>query len=505
MIDNHYRHRPRPRPLVFLLVMVLLAAGLFAPVGAQENVEANATLRIVHASAGAPAIDVLVDGQPLAQDVEYGEVTDFVPLSADEHQIQVVPTGQTAENAIVDESFDADAGKAYIFTAFGPLNEIEGKIFEVDLDRVEDAKARVRVIHLAADAGDVDVTVTGGDELFGGVGFGDDADYRDLDPGTYSIDVRGSEDRVLVTVPELTFLPGRVYDIIALGQLSDQSVQLLSLETSVSRPCTEVLGLEGDAENACLRIVHASPGSPDVDFYANESPLAPGLTFGAATEFIAVPSGDDRKIQVTAAGASLDNAVLDADIDLRAGQAYQVMATGMLDELEATVNEIDLSPLPENQARIRLLHASPDAGNVDLGIADGELIFEDIDFRDGSDYKVIDAGAYTFEVRKAGEDTVVLRPDVQLEAGMTYDVIALGRADDGTLAVSILATVAATREGGLATPGADTTTSPSEAATTTSVADDVDEDESDAAETGENAAETAEANDGGEPTPTPIS
>ena len=136
------------------------------------------------------------------------------------------------------------------------------------------------------------------------------------------------------------------------------------------------------------------------------------------------------------------------------------MATGEQDEIEATVNEIDLSPLPENQARLRVVHASPDAGAVDVGVAEGSTLFEDVDFRDATNYAVVDADAYTVEVHPAGEDTVALQTDVELEAGTVYDAIVIGRADDQTLALLVLTSEAGVREGGLATPGADVMTTP---------------------------------------------
>ena len=453
------------RALLALLLVVAGLAAVLAPLvqstaAQEEHVQANATIRVVHASPGTPEIDVLVDGQPLVEGLAYGSVTDSVPLPAEEHQLQVVPTGQTADAAVIDQDLNAEAGKAYIFVAMGPLNEIQGKLFDVNLDAIEQGKARARVINASADAGEVDVAVTGGDALFDGVGFTDATDYEEIDPGGYSLDVRGEEDRVLATVPDLTVEAGRVYDIVAIGQVSDQSLNLLSLETSVSRPCSEVLGLGGGAEDACVRIVHAAAGAEDVDTYVGESLLVEGLAFGAATEYVNLPAGDDRPVQVTAAGASVEEAILDTDIDLNAGQAYQIVATGEQDEIEATVNEIDLSPLPENQARLRVVHASPDAGAVDVGVAEGSTLFEDVDFRDATNYAVVDADAYTVEVHPAGEDTVALQTDVELEAGTVYDAIVIGRADDQTLALLVLTSEAGVREGGLATPGADVMTTP---------------------------------------------
>ncbi|MDP9363778.1 MAG: DUF4397 domain-containing protein [Chloroflexota bacterium] len=488
--------------LLTAVLAILALPGGRAAAQEGEDVATNATIRLVHASPGAPEVDVLLDGQPLAEGVAFGAVTDYVPLTPETHQLQVVPAGQTADAAVIDEELEAGTGEAYIFVIRGPLNEIEGEVLDVDLDAVEPGQARVRVIHASPDAEEVDVAVTGGDVLFDGVGFGDATDYQDAAPGTYSFDLRGEEDRVLATVPSIAIEAGQVYDIVAIGQVSERSLNLLSLVTNVSRPCSEVLGLAGTGEDACVRLVHAAIDAADVDVYAEDSPLAQGLAFGNATEYVNLPAGDGRQLRVAAAGTSPDESILDAEVDLEAGQAYQIVAGGQGEELEAIVSEVNLTPLPENQARIRVVHASPDAGNVDVGIAEGPTVVEGIEAGNASPYATVDAGAYTLEVRPAGEDTVAVAVDAEVEAGVAYDAVALGRAEDQTLRVLILPSTAAVREGELATPAAEVETTPGAVETVAPVGTPT-EGETDAVEGGEDAAETVEAVET-TPTPTPL-
>ena len=473
--------------LVLLLLIAAVTTAVWSSsfaVSAQDDVETDSTIRIVHASPGAPDIDLLIDGQPLVEGIPYGTASDYVLVSSDEVQLQVVPSGQTADAAIIDEEFDADSGSAYILVVRGLLNDLESEIYDVDLDAIEDGQARVRLIHASPDAESVDVVVTGGDDLFAGVDFGDASDYENIDPGTFSLDIKGDEDRTLATVPDLTIEAGEVYDIVALGQVSDESLTLLPLVTSVSTPCAEVLGLEGTAEDACLRVVHAAADAGDVDIYVNDSVVVEGLAFGVATEYVFGPAGDDRTIKVTAAGGSVDEPLIDEQVDLAAGQAYEVIATGEGDDLEATIAEVNLTPLPEGQARGRLIHASPDADNIDVAVAEGETIFEDVEYREVSNYAPLDAGDYTLEVRPAGEDTVALELDLPVEAGITYDAIALGRMDDQSLELLILESRAAVREGEIATPGAEVMTTPEAVGTTeavgTIVTEDADSDLADA-------------------------
>jgi hypothetical protein len=443
--------------LVVLALVVALSPLQASPVQAQgETAVADATLRVIHASPGAPEVDVLLDGQPLLQGLPYGMASSYATMTPEEHRVQVVPTGQTADAAVVDETIDAAPGQAYLLAVFGLLNDIGGDVYEVDLNEIEPGNARVRLLNFSPDAGDVDLLETGGDEWFGDVGLGEASDYQDLAPGTYSADVRGEDDRVLLTVSELPFEETRVYDVVVLGQIADDSLELQSLVTTVSPSCGEVLGLEGSSSDACVRLVHAAPDAPPVDVYLNEAQIAQNLEFGTATEYVMAPSGDGRGIRVTATGTPVDEAVVDTTLDFDPGQAYEILVTGAGDDLEATITGTDLRPLAQGQARLRMIHAAPDADTFDVGVEGSEEnLFEGVEFREATDYIVLDAGEYALEVRPGGEDmTVALQSDATFEEGMTYDLIAIGRADDQTLTLLALMAPVAIQTGDVATPEA---------------------------------------------------
>ena len=443
------------------LIAACMAAStvLTAPVFealAQDAPEADATIRVVHASPGAPDVDLLLDGQPLVEAIPYGTATEYAAISAEEHRLQIIPTGQTADAAVVDETLDPAPGGAYVLSVFGLLNDIQGAVYEVDLSEIEPGNARVRAINLAPDVGAADLLETGGDEWFGDLDLGAASDYRDVPPGTYSLDVRGEEDRILTTVADVAFEETRIYDVVILGQLADDSLSVLSLVTQVSPPCAEVLGLEGEGGDACILFVHAAPDAPPVDIYLSDALIAENLEYGVATEYVAVASGDDRGMRVAATGTPPEEALIDWTFGLDPGQAYEILVTGETDNLELTITGTDLRPLPEDQARIRMIHASPDAGAVDLGVSGDEAnLFEGVDFRDATDYLVVDADEYPLEVRPGGEDmTVALQSDLTLEDSTVYDVVVLGRPDDQSLRLLVLAVPAETRTGLVATPDA---------------------------------------------------
>jgi hypothetical protein len=324
------------------------------------------------------------------------------------------------------------------------------------LSEIEPGNARVRLINFSPDAGEIDLLETGGDEWFGDVDLGSASDYQDIAPGTYSADVRGAEDRVLLTVSELPFEETRVYDVVVLGQIADDSLDLQSLVTTVSPSCGEVLQLEGSSSDACVRLVHAAPDAPPVDVYLNDAQIGQNLEFGTATEYVLAPSGADRGVRVTATGTPVEEAIIDTGLDFDPGQAYEILVTGGGDDLEATITGTDLRPVAQGQARLRVINASPDAGAFDVGVEGSEEnLFEGIDFRDATEYIILDAGDYSLEVRPGGEDmTVALQSDATLEEGVTYDLVALGRPDDQTLTLLALMAPVAIQTGDVATPEA---------------------------------------------------
>jgi hypothetical protein len=242
--------------------------------------------------------------------------------------------------------------------------------------------------------------------------------------------------------------------VAVLGQVADDSLTVQSLVTNVSLPCAEVLALDGAGGDACVRLVHAAPDAPPVDVYLNDAQIAQGLTFGTATEYVSVPSGGDRGLRVAAEGTPAEEAVIDASLEFDPGQAYEILVTGGGDDLEATITGTDLRPLAQGQARLRIINAAPDAGAFDVGIAGNEEnLFEGIDFRDATDYVVLDAGDYSLEVRPGGEDmTVALETDATLEEGATYNLVAVGRPDDQTLTLLTLMTKVPSQAGDTATP-----------------------------------------------------
>lgn len=79
----------------------------------------------------------------------------------------------------------------------------------------------------------------------------------------------------------------------------------------------------------------------------------------------------------------------------------------------------------QDDAFVRVVHASPDAPNVDVWV-DGETVLTDVPFTAVSDYLALPAGTYTVQVTATGSTDAVIDADLTLEAGASYTVAATG-------------------------------------------------------------------------------
>ena len=85
-------------------------------------------------------------------------------------------------------------------------------------------------------------------------------------------------------------------------------------------------------------------------------------------------------------------------------------------------------------AMLRVVHASPDAPNVDVWV-DGEIVLTDVPFTAVSDYLSVPAGTYNVQVTATGDTTPVIEADLTLEAGTATTVAAHGLLADIAAAV----------------------------------------------------------------------
>lgn len=129
--------------------------------------------------------------------------------------------------------------------------------------------ARIRAIHLSADAPNVDIYV---DETpppgVTNLAFGESTTFIDIDPGTYTFNITVANGPPpppsVLDVGPLTLEEGKAYTAVAFDVVT--SIEALALVDDLSNP---------GAGNIRLRPIHAAPGVPQVDIWEVTDPLNP--------------------------------------------------------------------------------------------------------------------------------------------------------------------------------------------------------------------------------------
>lgn len=180
-------------------------------------------------------------------------------------------------------------------------------------------------------------------------------------------------------------------------------------------------------DSARIRVVHASPDAPAVDVCADGAALFANASFAQATSYAVVPAAT-YAVAVTVAGAGCNSAaVITADLPLAAGTSTTIVAVNRLSSIEPLVLADDNSRPARDQARVRFVHASPDAPTVDITLPDGTTLFDNVSFREDGGYIEVPAGSYNLEVRdETGQTTVLTVADVMLASRGVYTVFAIG-------------------------------------------------------------------------------
>ena len=155
---------------------------------------------------------------------------------------------------------------------------------------------------------------------------------------------------------------------------ADLQIAAVTNTTNGPSPVSLVV-LDGDGSSdlfdvgtgALVRVVHASPDTGAVDVVVNDdfiSPVVTAATYTAVTGFLGPLPADTYNFKVVTTGTM--NAALDFDAAVESGTAYTVLA---YDLFGAPIKEwvlVDGNRRVATEAKLRIVHASPAAGTVDI-------------------------------------------------------------------------------------------------------------------------------------------
>jgi hypothetical protein len=188
----------------------------------------------------------------------------------------------------------------------------------------------------------------------------------------------------------------------------------------------------GNMDQAMVRVSHMSPDAPNVDVYVDGGdPVLTDVPFGATSDYLSLPGGT-YTVTITAAGDE-STVAFEGDVTVEGGTSYTVAAIGELtsgdSEFRPLVLQDDVSDPGGDTARVRVVHASPDAPAVDVTVSSsGDAIVDGAAFGDTATVEV-PANDYTLQIRgdtDSNDGDVVADFDVSLNGGTVYTAFAAG-------------------------------------------------------------------------------
>jgi hypothetical protein len=414
-------------------------------------------LRALHASPDAPAVNIRVNGAQVLAGVDYAQGSGFLPVTERTRvQVEAIVPGGNA--VVIDENLSLQFSTDYTVIATG---EVADPVDALLIDNpgnapITQGSFRAQVVHAAPGAPPVDVYVTApGASLAGSptvndspLGFEQFTARAELAAGSYQIRVTLAGDASAVVydsgVLQLPAAADLLIAAVANTGPGDSPIRLVALDGQGSSLLLDA------ATPASVVAVHASPDAPAVDLLADDRAttaveslaLARNVSFPNACRIGAVPAPGTYGVSVTAAG---NPSVVPLQFDLAPakGDVFTAIVTGYLGSTPA------LRPLAlatnvrsvATEARLRITHASPGTGAVDLFLlADGADLtaatpsFAAVPFGADTGVLSIAPGSYDVYVTPAGNRGVVAIEvqNLSLSGGDVLDVIARDARTNGS-------------------------------------------------------------------------
>jgi hypothetical protein len=401
----------------------------------------TAQVQVIHAVADAPSVVVSVGGPPPAgsafDGLEFKGAAsgNFLPgtfaVSVDAN----LPDGTTV-NVIPATDLDFVVNTRTIIVATGAVGGITPVVLTQDVaDFAALGEAALRVVHAAVGVDAVDVYATAPDADLAAsapiatLAFQEGSDLLTVPPGDYQVRVTPAGDpaTVVFDAGTVTLLGGE--DLIAVAvnntTTSTQPITLV-VANSTDGEVVDVQDVDGETT---LRAVHASPDAGPVDILANDAVVIPGAVYTNAAELAGLAAGT-YDIEIRPAGGDETTTVFQADLDLASGDYTDAIAIGSV--LAPADDPTEFTVLVANddrrriatEAKVRLIHGSVSAGEVDVYVVPTgtDITMEDPTaagavLGDNTGFLSLTPAVYDVIVTVAGDPTMVA-------LGSTIDVAA---------------------------------------------------------------------------------
>ncbi|MFT6422340.1 MAG: hypothetical protein ACJA2K_001065 [Thalassolituus sp.] len=414
------------------IALATAALGLAACGGDDNNDKGEAFVRVLHASADAPNVDVLIDGEAALTNVSFQQGSGYISLPEGSTEVDIRVSG--TETIALSAELDLLEDGYYSVIAINDVADLALKVID-DTATFTDGDADVRVVHAATAAAEVDIFVTAPDAELSAPTL----DAVPFDAAAVLEGVAAGDYQVKIAVDATDDL---VYDSGSLAVSSDitaVAVNSTKGKSPVSLIVWTASGVIPVLDNSTeLRIVHAVDDI-DVDVFAGGELLIDGFSYKDVEGYLTLEPGT-VSVAIAAAGSGIGSALenLSGDLTLERGESYTVIAAGD----DGAVTDASLIVLTDQReasnsanADVRLVHGSSAAADpVDIYVyvngttQPSEATVADVELGQDTGYLSLAPNGYTIDIAADGTTSPAISglTNVALAAGDVKTAIAIG-------------------------------------------------------------------------------
>ncbi|MCC5794274.1 MAG: DUF4397 domain-containing protein [Chromatiales bacterium] len=412
--------------------LVALLAGALVLGGCGGDANRESGLRLMHAAPDAPPVNLLINDVTVRSGIDYGQGTRLLLVGSGSYALDIDGIGPEGRIKLLDAPLNRGlaSGMDYTLVVVGSIANSSLQVLELSGLRgdVPDGLTELRLLHAIEGFGAVDVYLTEPDaELAASMpaaslsGYLDDSGALRVEAGTRQlrISTAGNPGELLFDAGNINLAPNARLFIVALASTTPAGSPLvLAINTG---------GTQGElrdrATPGLVRSVHLSPDTGPLDIEAREglaegdptTALVSGLEFASASPYQALPPG---QYQLRATGSLLDpeeespGVLVEFIQGIQPAQSLSFFITGPGEQALQRLLQDRRRPVA-TESRLRILHASVDAGLVDVyvkrpgqALSDALLIFRSVSLRAETGQRLLPPDEeYLVVVTAAGDST----------------------------------------------------------------------------------------------------
>jgi hypothetical protein len=247
-------------PLVAGLALLALTAGCEKRNGTDDTADGtvasdssrggSSMIRVVHADAVVPSIDVAADDVRPFTGVAFKTVTPFKSISDNLVEFEIRAAGSPATDSVAPLAENREMmsdGDRYTLVVLPPevddsSKKVRLRVLEEPTDAGDANKARIRFVNAArgVETFDVFTPASTTDPFFDDVDFGTEAGFKDMDAGSARLVVRGDDNGpVLLTLPERAYTAGKTYTFVLTNRSAGaKQLEVITIEDEVVTPAS---------------------------------------------------------------------------------------------------------------------------------------------------------------------------------------------------------------------------------------------------------------------------